>query len=221
MPKNPFTDVWLFLIGASEDHINNLGSWRYPVTVLFIALLAASVYLAVRNWREDPEQRTGRHLGTWGARVLIGCMWFEAVLWKVPLPVPGAVKFWTEQMAMRAAFASHREFVMSVLLPNLHWFAPLVFLAELTFAVSLILGFGVRLAGVLCMLFVLHLWLGIYLPGDPHEWPWCYMFLALLMFLFVLYAAGRSLGLDGWLRRHMPAVRDRVGFWGQLFHAVG
>jgi uncharacterized membrane protein YphA (DoxX/SURF4 family) len=221
MPKNPFTDVWLFLIGASEDHINNLGSWRYPVAIAFIALLAASVYLAVRNWREDPAQRTAQHLGTWGARVLVGSMWFEAMLWKLPLPVPGALRFWTEQIGTRAAFEFHREFATNVLVPNLHLFAPLVFLAELTFAVSLILGFGTRLVGVLCMLFVLHLWLGIYLPADPHEWPWCYMFLALLMFLFALHAAGRSLGLDAWLRRHVPDVRDRVGFWGRLVNAAG
>jgi hypothetical protein len=40
--------------------------------------------------------------------------------------------------------------------------------------VSLILGFGVRLVSALGILFVLHLWLGIYQPGDPAEWPWSY-----------------------------------------------
>jgi len=34
------------------------------------------------------------------------------------------------------------------------------------------------------------------------------MFLAMLMFLFVIEAAGRSLGLDAWLRHKVPAVRD-------------
>ncbi len=33
------------------------------------------------------------------------------------------------------------------------------------------------------------------------EWPWSYLFLAMVMFFFVLHAAGRSLGLDAWLRR--------------------
>jgi hypothetical protein len=79
----------------------------------------------------------------------------------------------------------------------------------------------VRFVGVLAILFVLHLWLGIYLPGDPHEWPWCYMFLALLMFMFVIHAAGRSLGLDAWLRRHVPQVRERAGLWDRLIRAIG
>jgi hypothetical protein len=47
------------------------------------------------------------------------------------------------------------------------------------------------------------------------------MFLAMLMFLFALYAAGRSLGLDAWLRRHVPAVRDGTGFLGRLLRIAG
>ena len=45
----------------------------------------------------------------------------------------------------------------------------------------------------------LHLWLGIYL--HPGEWPWNYVFLAIILGLFAAYAAGRSLGADALLRR--------------------
>jgi hypothetical protein len=183
--------------------------------------LVASIVIALQNWREDPEQRTGKHLGTWFVRVLIGCMWFEAMLWKLPLPASGGLQYWTEQEVTRAAFELHRTFVKDFLLPNLSVFGPLVFLAELTFATSMILGLAVRAVGVLALLFVLQLWLGIYLPGDPAEWPWSYIFLAMLMFLFSLYAAGRSLGLDAWLRRHMPVVRDGTSFWGRMLHVAG
>jgi uncharacterized membrane protein YphA (DoxX/SURF4 family) len=220
MPQNPFTDAWQFLIGATDDHLQ-LGGWRYLFVVLFLALLAAALYLAVRNWQEDPAQRTGRNLGIGTVRILIGCMWSQSVLWKLPLPVSGGLQFWTEQMANRAAFEFHREFVSGFLIPNLHFFGPLVFLTELMLAVSFLLGFGVRFAGIIGMLFVLHLWLGIYLPGDPAEWPWSYVFLVMVMFLLVLDAAGRSLGLDAWLRRNVPAVRDGTGFLGRLLRTVG
>jgi uncharacterized membrane protein YphA (DoxX/SURF4 family) len=220
MPKNPFTDVWQFLTGTTSDHLA-LGGWRYLLVAFFWALLIASIFIAIRNWREDPAQRTGTHLGTWVVRVLVGTMWFEGMLWKLPLPVSGGISYWTEQMGTRAAFAFHRDFVTGFLIPNLHLFAPLVFLAELTFTVSLMLGLGVRFAGVIGIFFVLHLWLGIYLPGNPAEWPWSYIFLAMLMFLFALYAAGRSLGLDAWLRRHVPAVREGKGFFGQLLNLAG
>src|SRR4051812_36453082 len=107
MPRNPFTDAWEFLIGASEDQLA-LGGWRYLFVLLFLVLIAASIYFAIRNWREDPLQRSGRHLGTWAVRVLLGCMWFQAMLWKLPLPVSGGLRYWTEQEAQRAAFEFHR-----------------------------------------------------------------------------------------------------------------
>ena len=131
------------------------------------------------------------------------------------------LKYWTEQMGNRAAFAFHRELVTEVYLPYLHILNPIIFLAELTFAVSLILGLGVRLVSALAIIFVLRLWLGIYRPGDPAEWPWCYIFLAIVMFLFALHAAGRSLGLDAWLRRHVASVRDGSGLFGKLLNIAG
>ena len=217
MPKTPISDVWQFLTGSTEDYVA-LGSWRYLLVALFWALLIASVVIAFRNWRDDPTQRTGQHLGTWFVRVLIGCMWFEGMLWKLPLPLSDGLQYWTEQEATRAAFEFHREFVKSFLLPHLQLFGPLVFLAELTFAVSMLLGFAVRAVSILAILFVLQLWLGIYLPGQPAEWPWSYIFLAILMFLFCLFAAGRSLGLDAWLRRNVSAVRERRGLIGRLLN---
>ena len=143
------------------------------------------------------------------------------MIWKLPLPVSSGLKFWTEQMGERAAFEFHRELVTGVYLPYLYIFNPIIFLAELTFSVSLILGLGVRLVSALAIVFVLHLWLGIYRPGSPAEWPWSYIFLVIVLFFFALHAAGRSLGLDAWLRRHFPSVRDGTGFFGKLFNIAG
>jgi hypothetical protein len=41
------------------------------------------------------------------------------------------------------------------------------------------------------------------------------------MFFFALHAAGRSLGLDAWLRRHVAAVRDGTGLLGKLLYLAG
>jgi hypothetical protein len=43
----------------------------------------------------------------------------------------------------------------------------------------------------------------------------------MVMFFFALHAAGRSLGLDAWLRRDVAAVRDGTGFFGKLFNVIG
>jgi hypothetical protein len=111
---------------------------------LFLALIVASILIAIRNWQEDPSQRTASHLGTWFVRVLVGGMWLQGMLWKLPLPVSGGLQYWTEQMASRAAFEFHRELVAEIYLPYLYILNPIIFLAELTFAVSLILGLGVQ-----------------------------------------------------------------------------
>ena len=206
MPENPFTDAWQFLTAATGDYMA-LGYWRFLILALFWGLFVAGIVIAVINWSEDPKQRSGYHIGLWAVRVLIGCMWFQGMLWKLPLPLSDGLQYWTQQEATRAAFAFHREFVKEFLLPHLTLFGPIVFLAELTFATSMILGVAVRVVGILSVLFVAQLWLGIYLPGDPAEWPWSYMFLMMLMFLFSLLAAGRSLGLDAWLRRNMLRFR--------------
>jgi hypothetical protein len=83
----------------------------------------------------------------------------------------------------------------------------------------MILGLAVRFVGVLAVAYALQLWLGLY--DNSAEWPWTYMFLALLMFLFVVEAAGRSLGFDAWLRRNVPAVREGKGLVGWFFNMAG
>jgi uncharacterized membrane protein YphA (DoxX/SURF4 family) len=220
MRTNPFLDAWAFLLGNTNDH-NNLGAWKYAIVLLFVVLLASSVAIAIRNWLDDPTQRTGTHLATWFMRVLVGSMWFEGMLWKLPLFAPNGLRFWMEQMAGRAAFEIHRDLVTNVMLPLFNLVNPLIFLTELGLAVCLILGFGVRLVSVVAMLFTLNLWLGIYLdrgPDDPDEWPWSYLFLVMVHVFFAIHAAGRSLGLDALLRRRSLEASHSTA--GRLYEAV-
>ena len=44
---------------------------------------------------------------------------------------------------------------------------------------------------------------------------------AIVLLMFAIDAAGRSLGLDAWLRRNVPAVRDGTGFIGKLLRLAG
>jgi uncharacterized membrane protein YphA (DoxX/SURF4 family) len=194
---NPFYDAWLFLIGAT-DYPDEIGAFKYVLVAFFWLLLIGSCVIAAINWQRDPRQRDATHVATWICRVLIGSMWFQGCLWKLPLPVSGGFEFWTQELGKYAAFELHRELVTHVFLPNLAIINPLVFLAEISFAISLILGIGVRFFASITVLFALHLWLGLY--HHPSEWPWEYIFIVVIHVLFVAYAAGRSLGLDALLR---------------------
>jgi len=197
MRTNPFYDAWLFLTGATSDHENSGVGWL--LTALFIGLLLASIWIAFRNWQRDPAQRTSGHLATWFMRVMIGCMWFQGSLWKLPLPVSGGFEGWTKALETNAAFGFHKWIATNVFVPLLPVINPLVFLTELSLAIAFILGFLVRPLGVIGMLFVVHLWLGLYL--HPAEWPWLYIFLIFVQGFFVIGNAGRSLGLDALLAR--------------------
>ncbi len=208
MRTNPFYDAWLFLIGQTDDHI---GSGVRPLlVVLFLALLAGSVWIAWRNWQDDPNQRTRAHLATWLMRLMIGCMWFQGSLWKLPLPVSGGLQYWTEELSRYAAFDVHKWIATNVFVPLLPFINTPIYLTELSLAVAFMLGFIVRPLGVVGMLFVVHLWLGLY--HHPNEWPWLYIFLIFVQGFFVLNNAGKSLGLDALIARaqFVPFVGEGV-----------
>lgn len=198
MKVNPVTDAWAFLIGATGDQ-EALGPARYVFVALFLGLLAASVLIARACWRADPAQRSAAHLWTWLFRVLIGIMWFQGSLWKLPLPVSGGLQYWTGQMAEYVAFPFYAALVRDVMLPHMAVVDPLVFLAELGMAISYILGLAVRPMATLGALYALGLWIGLY--RHPAEWPWEYIFLAAVQGMFAAHVAGASLGLDALLRR--------------------
>lgn len=200
MKVNPLVDTWVFLIGATSDQVA-LGAARYVFVALFLGLLGGSVFVARACWRADPAQRSAGNLLTWLFRVLIGCMWFQGALWKLPLPVSGGLQYWTEQMAQHAAFPFYGALVRDVMLPHMAIVDPLVFLAEMGMAVSYILGLAVRPVAVLGALYALGLWIGLY--RSPAEWPWEYIFLAIVQGTFAVHAAGRSLGLDALLGRRV------------------
>ena len=199
---------------CSSDLEHAASGIGWLLTLLFLALLVASIWIAVRNWKQDPAQRTKEHLATWFMRVMIGTMWFQGSIWKLPLPVSGGFRAAIGPIGDYAAFDFHRWIAKNIFMSILPVLDPIVYLTELSLAVTYILGFLVRPAGVIGMLFVTHLWLGLY--RQPEEWPWLYVFLIFVQGFFVVANAGKSLGLDAVIARTPfgPFVGD-----GLLAHA--
>ena len=197
MRINPFYDAWLFLTGQTGEHAASGVGW--PLTALFLALLVASIFIAWRNWQQDPTQRTAGHLAIWFMRVMIGSMWYQGSIWKLPLPVSGGFRAAIAPISEYAAFDFHRWIAKNIFMHILPVLDPLVYLTELSLAVAYILGFLVRPLGVIGALFATHLWLGLY--RQPEEWPWLYVFLIFVQGFFVVTNAGKSLGLDALVAR--------------------
>jgi uncharacterized membrane protein YphA (DoxX/SURF4 family) len=178
-----------------------LGALRWATVFGYWVLLVAGIAIAVVNWRRDPAQRTVHHLAVFALRMVAAGMWWLGILWKLPLPVSAGFKFWLGETVKYSSLQIHADF-MQAFLDHIAIAQPLVFLAEVFFTASLMLGFLVRLSGVLAALFTLNLMIGLY--NDPGEWPWTYVGIIAAHFMFAIDGAGRSLGLDNLVRISWP-----------------
>jgi uncharacterized membrane protein YphA (DoxX/SURF4 family) len=191
MNPNPWNDVAQFMVQPG---------WT---TAVFWVLAVASIGIALYVWRIFPEQRRAINVGDWACRFLIGSMWWQQTLWKLPPHYTDhperafgqtGLAYWMTVEGKSAAIPLQADFVNHVVLPNFYVFAPIVYGAEVLTAVSLMLGLFVRLWGAIGALQIINLWLGLY--SAPGEWPWTYFFLLVLQVIFSLHRYGRSLGVD-------------------------
>ena len=139
------------------------------------------------------------------SRMAIGVLWLFSLRWKLPpdfAPQSGrGLMDWLLLEVQYPAFDLYARLVETVVIPNFTLFAWLIFLAELLVGLSLLTGTLTRLGGALGLLMSINL--GIGLLEVPGEWPWSYLMLAMWHGLFLVSAAGRVWGVDGWLRRRI------------------
>ena len=140
------------------------------------------------------------------SRIAIGVLWLFSLRWKLPPDfAPDAGRGLLDYLQLEAqypAFGFYGRLVESVVIPNFTLFGWLIFLAELLVGLSLLTGTLTRLGAAVGLLMALNL--GIGMLAVPNEWPWSYIMLAMFHFIFLFTAAGRVLGIDAWLRHHLP-----------------
>jgi thiosulfate dehydrogenase [quinone] large subunit len=146
-----------------------------------------------------------------GARIIIGFLWFQQLLWKLP-PDFGCgpardqgLCDWLGREIENPLIPLYAQFVQGIILPNLSILGWFIWLMEAAIAASLLFGLLTRLGGLLGFAQGLNLLIG--LAAVPHEWYWTYLMLALLCLLFALTGAGRWLGVDRFL---LPRVRGTL-----------
>ena len=200
MRIDPITDLVAFLTKPS---------YAEPGFMIYgyIALALLSLSIAVACWQSLSGQATVSNLVRFGVRFVVGSMWWQQSLWKVP-PDIGGLRYWTDQMVEHAAFPIQSTLIKTLILPVFTPFAYGVYALEVFVAVSILLGVYVRVGGTLGALLIVNLFLGLY--RAPQEWPWTYVFLILLMVLIVVETYGRSLGLDAYLAAQSPEGRRRA-----------
>jgi uncharacterized membrane protein YphA (DoxX/SURF4 family) len=194
MRQNPFTDALAAL--ADTD---------FPKPVFLLLLLACAI-AAFLVWRSDRTQRSAQHVGRCLLRVIVGTMWWQQSLWKVPPHYDWGLIHWMQEMVEHGSIQLQSDLVRDLVLPNIRIFGPLVYAIEVAIAVSLILGLATRLGAFLGALMAINLWLGLY--NAPGEWPWTYMFLVVIQLTYLIDPPGRSLGFDSLAWRHFGTSRE-------------
>ena len=82
MNPNPFSDTITFLVQPRLT------------TAIFWVLLVAGAAIALYVYRTIPGQRSVENVGNWAFRLLIGCMWWQQSLWKLPPDSPASPTGW-------------------------------------------------------------------------------------------------------------------------------
>lgn len=92
----------------------------------------------------------------------------------------------------------YHDILDATVIPVAGVFATFQLITELAIGLGLLAGGFTRLLGLAAMLFFLNLFLA-YIGG--HEWIWTYVLLFMTTLAVTLGAAGRTWGIDSWIRR--------------------
>ena len=199
MADNPIHSFFQFLSGGLPDQVH-LGGLRWFTVALYWAILIGSLIVFCINWQRDRNQRNVQHVSIYCMRMLIAGMWYLGTLWKLPLPVSAGFHYWLDESIKYSSFSFHAD-IMRLFFSHIALVQPLVYLLEIFFTASLMLGFMVRLSGTLAALFTLNLMIGLY--NDPTEWPWTYVGIICAHGMFAATQAGRSFGIDNLLAKRL------------------
>ncbi|MBI3942466.1 MAG: hypothetical protein HY326_05585 [Chloroflexi bacterium] len=157
------------------------------------------------------------------ARILIGYLWYNQLLWKIPwqnFGCPPDLSFSADfnqrtsglcdWIGLEIAYPRsdlYHAFLVSFVKPNIALIGWGTWLLELAITATLILGLFTRLGGILGALQGLNLFIG--LTAIPYEWDWAYAMLIIINAVLAYTAAGRCLGIDYFLRPALATAAQK------------
>ena len=97
----------------------------------------------------------------------------------------------------------------NLLIPQIQLFGWLIWLAEFWIFLSMLLGLFTRLGALVSIGVSLQLYVGLANIPRPFEWEWSYGTIVLLSIVMLGAVAGRTFGVDFWIRRKLAAPAER------------
>ena len=96
----------------------------------------------------------------------------------------------------------------NLFIPQIRIFGWLVFLTEFWAFLSLMLGLFSRLGALAALGVSVQLYIGLANVPRPFEWEWTYGIIVALSIAMLGAAAGRTFGVDGWLRPKLASLAE-------------
>ncbi len=107
-------------------------------------------------------------------------------------------------------------FLEKVIQPTIQFSGWLLWLAEATIFVTLLLGLFSRLGGLIAVGVSAQLLVGLSGIPNPYEWEWAYNTIFVLALVIFAFAPGRVFGIDALLRPRFLAAKQRGSLVGRV-----
>ena len=104
----------------------------------------------------------------------------------------------------------------NLFIPNIQVFGWLVWLFEFWAFFSLLLGLFTRLGSLAALGILTELYIGLANVPRPFEWEWTYGALVAFSIAMLGSAAGRTFGVDAWLRKKLAGPAERGNKWAKI-----
>ena len=207
-----------------DSHTTRLDTWLYKVCMVIARLGLAYLFFTQLFWKLPPKFGCGKDFAFpkpaeqnyYDSNQSSGlCFWMglELVFASQPRRVLVAdmrSAGWPDIGVNITPLAQLNGVLLdNLFIPNIQVFGWMVWLFEFWAFLSMALGLFTRLGALAALGISLQLYLGLANIPRPFEWEWTYGIIIALSIAMLGAAAGRTLGVDGWLRRKLAGPAGR------------
>jgi hypothetical protein len=212
------------MVNLFDTQTPRLDSWLYKICMVIARLGLAYLFFTQLFWKLPPRFGCGadfafpkpaeqNHWDSNGSSGLCYWMGLESVFASQPRKVliadmrPAGLP--TISLSITPLALLNGILLDNLFIPQIQLFGWLIWLAEFWIFLSMLLGLFTRLGALTAIGVSLQLYIGLANIPRPFEWEWSYGTIVALSIAMLGAAAGRTLGVDAWLRRKLAGPAER------------
>jgi hypothetical protein len=212
------------MVNLFDSQTPRLDSWLYKTCMVIARLGLAYLFFTQLFWKLPPRFGCGadfafpkpaeqNHWDSNGSSGLCYWMGLESVFapqsHKVLIADMRPAGLPTISLSITPLAQLNGILLDNLFIPQIQLFGWLIWLAEFWIFLSMLLGLFTRLGALTAIGVSLQLYIGLANIPRPFEWEWSYGTIVALSIAMLGAAAGRTLGVDAWLRRKLAGPAER------------